>query len=170
MTDLIIRPAKLPDEMPALAKLCWAYRDLLITRTTHVPDMVERYYSHTEYTALINDLPRIHARPFGNILVAVLNEEIVGCAMYYRHSSGPCEVKRIFVSDAARGRGAGYQLLAMAKQQAALDGHQKMVLDTVHTLSEAIALYERCGFKPTRPFYTPDPAYIETLRFYASPL
>jgi hypothetical protein len=43
-------------------------------------------------------------------------------------------------------------------------------LDTVHTLTEAIALYERSGFSPASPFYEPDPAYVETLRFYDCPL
>ena len=164
MTNLIIRPAVLPDELPALAKLCWDYRDLLITRTTHVPNMVEKYYSRASYTRLINDLPRIHSRPSGDILVAELGDIIVGCAMYYLHSSGHCEVKRIFVSQAARGFGAGFELLDAAKRHAASDGHKTMVLDTVHTLFEAIALYERSGFVPDKPFYDPDPAFIDTLR------
>ena len=46
------------------------------------------------------------------------------------------------------------------------DGHDHMVLDTVHTLTEAIALYQRVGFVPAKPFYEPDPAYIDTLRFF----
>ena len=170
MNKLTIRPAKLPADFDDLAALCWAYRDLLITRTTHVPDMVERYYSKSDYAMLLADLPRIHARPFGDILVAELDGKIVGCAMYYKHSSGPCEVKRIFVSDAARGHGAGFKLLAEAKKRAALDGHKTMVLDTVHTLVEAIALYQRSGFSPAAPFYDPDPDYIKTLRFYSCPL
>ena len=164
---LIIRPIDLPRDMDALAGLCWAYRDLLITRTTHVPDMVERYYSREAYTALIADLPRIHARPLGEILVAELDGAVVGCAMYYRHPTGPCEVKRIFVNAAARGHGAGEKLLRAAMSGAKADGHQVMVLDTVHTLTEAIALYKRVGFKPAQPFYDPDPAYADTLRFFA---
>jgi putative acetyltransferase len=170
MTPMTIRPAQLPADLDALGALCWAYRDLLITRTTHVPDLVERYYSTSDYAALIADLPRIHARPMGDILVAELNGAILGCAMYYRHSSGPCEVKRIFVADSARGHGAGHKLLAQAKERAKADGHTLMVLDTVHTLVEAIALYERSGFTPAAPFYEPDQAYTETLRFYACPL
>ena len=167
---MIVRPANLPDDLNALGALCWAYRDLLITRTTHVPDMVERYYSKFDYATLIADLPRIHARPLGDILVAVIADEIVGCAMYYQHSSGLCEVKRIFVSNAARGHGAGFKLLDAAKERAARDGHKTMVLDTVHTLVEAIVLYERSGFTPAAPFYDPDPAYVETLRFFDCPL
>lgn len=166
MSKLTIRPANLPSDMDALASLCWAYRDLLITRTTHVPGMVDRYYSKTDYAALIADLPRQHARPFGDILVAELDGEIVGCAMYYLHPCGHCEVKRIFVSDTARGHGVGYEILAEAKKRAAADGHKVMVLDTVHTLVEAIALYERSGFTATVPFYDPDQIFAETLRFY----
>lgn len=167
---LSIRAARLPDDMDALSTLCWAYRDLLISRTAHVPDMVERYYSQADYAALIADLPRIHARPRGKILLAELDGAVVGCTMYYPHPSGPCEVKRIYVSDAARGLGAGGQLLRAAMDHARADGHRRMVLDTVHTLTEAIALYERNGFLPCDPFYDPDPAYTETLRFFDHPL
>ncbi|MEP3786479.1 MAG: GNAT family N-acetyltransferase [Ascidiaceihabitans sp.] len=163
---LRIRSAHLPEDAAALATLAWAYRDLLIGRTGHVPDMVERYYSKTSYAALIADLPRIHARPFGDILVADLDGDVVGCAMYYPHPSGPCEVKRIYVSDAARGLGAGGQLLQAAMRAAKTDGHTRMVLDTVHTLTEAIALYEKNGFQPCDPFYDPDPAFANTLRFF----
>jgi GNAT superfamily N-acetyltransferase len=163
---LTIRPINLKTEGPALAKLCWAYRDLLITRTTHVPDMVERYYSQSDYTALIAKLPEIHARPMGDILVADLNDKPVGCAMYYQHPTGSCEIKRIFVDQTARGHGGGEQLIRAAMKRAKADGHRHMVLDTVHTLTEAISLYQRVGFTPSQPFYDPDPAYTDTLRFF----
>ena len=165
-----IARARFPHHAADVARLCWAYRDLLLTRTTHVPDMVERYYAVDDYARLIADLPRIHARPDGDVLLAVLDGTPVGCAMYYRHPSGPCEVKRIYVDAAARGHGMGKRLLQIAMERAAADGHTRMVLDTVHTLTEAIALYKKCGFRPAQPFYDPDPAYADTLRFFDHPL
>lgn len=166
MPTLTIRPIDLKTESPALADLCWAYRDLLITRTAHVPNMLEHYYSESSYTALIDSLPSIHARPLGDILVADLDGAVVGCAMYYQHPTGPCEIKRIFVSAGARGHGAGEKLIREAMQRAKADGHNRMVLDTVHTLTEAISLYERVGFRPSAPFYPPEPEMVETLRFF----
>lgn len=103
MTTLTVRPIDLNHEAPALAKLCWDYRDLLMTRTVHVPDIMERYYSQSDYAALIEQLPAIHARPKGDILVADLDGTPVGCAMYYLHGTGSCEIKRIFVDQSARG-------------------------------------------------------------------
>jgi len=166
MTTLTVRPIDLNHEAPALAKLCWDYRDLLMTRTVHVPDIMERYYSQSDYAALIEQLPDIHARPKGDILVADLDGTPVGCAMYYLHGTGSCEIKRIFVDQSARGYGAGEKLVRTAMTRAKSDGHDHMVLDTVHTLTEAIALYQRVGFVPAKPFYEPDPAYIDTLRFF----
>lgn len=165
-----VRPARFPRDSETVARLCWAYRDMLITRTAHVPDMVERYYAKDAYAALIAELPQIHARPAGDVLLAILDGAPMGCAMYYRHPSGPCEVKRIYVDPAARGHGLGERLLRVAMERAAADGHKRMVLDTVHTLTEAIALYEKCGFAPCAPFYDPDPAYADTLRFFDHPL
>ncbi len=157
-------------ELVDVARLCWDYRAFLMTRTDHVPGILEKYYAEEEYTHLIADLPRIHARPKGDILVVDLDGAVVGCAMYYELSPGTCEIKRIYLDDCARGTGAAAALIKDAMRRAAKDGHTRMVLDTIHTLHEAIRLYERLGFQPCAPFYDPDPAYIETLRFMDHPL
>ena len=152
-------------ELADVARLCWDYRAFLATRVDHVPDILEKYYAEDSYAALLADLPRIHARPKGDILVVDLNGQIAGCAMYYEHSPKTCEIKRIFLDETARGTGAAVALIKDAMKRAAQDGHTRMVLDTIHTLHEAIGLYERLGFTPCAPFYDPDPAYIHTLRF-----
>jgi GNAT superfamily N-acetyltransferase len=168
---LTIRPIRFPEDAEALARLCWGYRDLLAARCAATPAIVDAYYSEDSYAALIDDLPRIHARPAGDILLAELDGLAVGCAMYYPLDlPTTCEIKRVFVEDSARGHGAGKALMRDAMQRARADGYDRMVLDTMYLLTEAIALYEALGFAPCPPFYTPEPAFAPILRFYDHPL
>ncbi|WP_415920426.1 GNAT family N-acetyltransferase [Tateyamaria sp. SN6-1] len=166
MTDLTLRSAAGSD-MDAVARLCWAYRALLSERAAGIPGIVERYYARASYAEMIADLPRLHARPRGDIIVAEAGGQVVGCAMYYPLGpAGVTEIKRVFVDPAARGLGAGRALMTEGMQRAAADGYRRMVLDTIAPLTEAIALYERVGFAPCAPFYDPDPAFAPHLRFF----
>jgi GNAT superfamily N-acetyltransferase len=159
------------DDAKDLARLCWAYRDMLLARSRDLPPIVETYYGSDSYAALIDDLPRIHARPHGDILIGELDQRIIGCAMYYPlDNPGTTEIKRIYVEPEARGTGAGRALMQDAMRRAAGDGYTRMVLDTLAPLTEAIALYERLGFAPCPPFYQPDPEFAPHLRFFDHPL
>ena len=132
---------------------------------------MDTYYSADIYPALIADLPRIHARPRGDILLATLGTQVVGCAMYYPLSEpGVTEIKRVYVDDAARGAGAGRALMRAAMKGARSDGYTRVVLDTIAPLTEAIALYDALGFAPCAPFYEVDPAFAPHLRFFDHPL
>ncbi|WP_299297704.1 GNAT family N-acetyltransferase [uncultured Tateyamaria sp.] len=167
---LTVRSAT-PSDLTELARLCWAYRDILVARSTAFPTIVETYYAKETYAALIADLPRIHARPAGDILLAELDGHVVGCAMYYPlDMPGVTEIKRIYVNEAARGTGAGRALIETAMKRARNDGYTRMVLDTIAPLTEAIALYERVGFSACAPFYEPDPQFAAYLRFFDHPL
>ncbi|WP_299282026.1 GNAT family N-acetyltransferase [uncultured Tateyamaria sp.] len=165
-----IRSATFADA-PTIARLCWAYRDLLAERARDIPGIVDTYYGADSYAALIDDLPRIHARPKGDILLAEADGTVVGCAMYYPLAAhGVTEIKRVFVDPAARGTGAGRALLQAALEGARGDGYTRAVLDTIAPLTEAIALYDRMGFAPCAPFYEPDPDFAPHLRFFDHPL
>lgn len=165
-----IRSAHTSD-MDDVARLCWAYRDLLIERAADLPQMVEAYYARDSYAALIADLPHIHARPKGDILVAVHDDQIVGCAMYYPLAEpGTTEIKRVYVDPSARGTGAGRALIRDCMARAKTDGYTRVVLDTMNGLTEAIALYERLGFQPCAPYYAADPDFLPYLRFFDRPL
>lgn len=160
-------PAK---DMGDIERLCWAYRDFLVERTTHVPEIVDHYYEREAYADLIADLPRRHARPTGAICVAEHKGQIIGCAMYHLINPETCEIKRVFVDENGRGLGAAKALFHDTMERAADDGYKRMVLDTMHTLTEAISLYGRLGFEPCPPFYDPDPKYLQYLRFFGQDL
>lgn len=165
MADLQIRSATAAD-MEDVARLCWAYRALLVDRSPHLPTFIGTRYAAETYDAMIDDLPRIHARPKGDIVVATLMDKVIGCAMYYPIDAKTTEIKRVFVSPEARGTEAGRALIADAMARAKADGYSRMVLDSIAPLTEAIGLYERMGFTPCAPFYDPDPDLLHALRFY----
>ncbi|MEL6620470.1 MAG: GNAT family N-acetyltransferase [Pseudomonadota bacterium] len=170
MPDLTIRRATLQD-MDDVARLCWAYRDVLVARSTDLPaHMIDTYYAREDYGRLLSDLPRIHARPKGDIIVAETGGQTVGCAMYYPINATTTEIKRVFVDAAARGLGAGRALMRDGMARARADGYSRMVLDTMVNLTEAIALYEALGFAPCAPYYQADPELLPYLRFYDIPL
>ena len=83
MAELTIRTATSADDAD-VGRLCWAYRDLLLEQSRSFPHVLASYLDQPAYRALIADLPRIHARPKGDILLACLGDEVVGCAMNYQ--------------------------------------------------------------------------------------
>lgn len=62
------------------------------------------------------------------------------------------EIKRMFVTARARGRGHGRRLLAELEAIAAQAGHRRIRLLTTEPLVEARALYEATGYAETSRF------------------
>jgi putative acetyltransferase len=85
----------------------------------------------------------------------------VGCAALVRRD-GYGEIKRMFVDEAARGRGAGRKLLEHIGMFAAMSGLRELKLETGIHQPEAIGLYERTGFVRCGPFgeYQLDPLSV----------
>lgn len=69
---------------------------------------------------------------------------------------GSAEIKRMWVDDAWRGAGLGSRMLRELEALAVRLGHDRVVLDTNRTLVEAIAMYERAGYRPV-PRYNDNP-------------
>jgi DNA-binding MarR family transcriptional regulator/GNAT superfamily N-acetyltransferase len=80
-------------------------------------------------------------------LVARLEGRDVGCAALYDAGDQTAEIKRMWVAKDARGRGIARQLLQRLEKEAIGGGKSRLVLDTNRTLIEAMALYERSGFR-----------------------
>ncbi|MBL7502233.1 MarR family transcriptional regulator [Frankia sp. CNm7] len=88
------------------------------------------------------------APPRGVFLVAVSDGEPVAGGGVRTIDDGVGEVKRMWVHEAWRGAGLGSRLLRLLEDAARALGHHTARLDTNETLTEAIALYERFGYRP----------------------
>lgn len=101
-------------------------------------------------------LPGGYAPPGGRLILARVEGETAGCVALHAWDREAGEVKRLYVRPAFRGRGIG-RALATAIVAAGRDaGYARLVLDTIDTMTEAVALYASLGFVPTAP-YRPNP-------------
>lgn len=81
---------------------------------------------------------------------AVLVDEtgrLVGTCGLLPLGDGAIELRKMYLSPAWRGRGQGRRLLEWAIQRSGAAGFRRLRLETAAVLKDAIALYERNGFR-----------------------
>ncbi len=82
----------------------------------------------------------------GVFLIASSSGKPVGCGAVRRIEGRTGEIKRMYVSPDARGRGIGRAVLAALEAEARTLGIARLVLETGLRQGEALALYEGAGF------------------------
>jgi DNA-binding MarR family transcriptional regulator/GNAT superfamily N-acetyltransferase len=85
--------------------------------------------------------------PRGAFVVAVSDGVPVACGGVQPLEDGAAEIKRMWVDDAWRGAGLGSRLLRHLEGAARDLGHDVVRLDTNGALTEAVAMYERAGYR-----------------------
>jgi putative acetyltransferase len=86
------------------------------------------------------------------LLIARLDDELVGSVAVKRLPDGAAELKRLYVRPAARGTGLGRTLAAAAVERARELGYATMRLDTLPRMEAARAIYASLGFVPGKPY------------------
>ncbi len=81
-------------------------------------------------------------------LVATVNGEIVGGSGVagFNGSTEICELRKLFLLPKARGLGLGKSLTEKCLAFARAQGYKKCYLDTLKSMTAAVALYEKLGF------------------------
>jgi len=103
------------------------------------------------------ELPGDYAPPEGRLLFAEYNSRPAGCVALHPLEPGICEMKRLYLRPAYRGKGLGRKLAEAVIGEARAIGYKTMRLDTVEPIMrDAVAMYRRLGFREIAP-YRPNP-------------
>ncbi|MFY9561101.1 MAG: GNAT family N-acetyltransferase [Terriglobales bacterium] len=105
----------------------------------------------------VKNLPGAYAPPTGRLLLARDAGHAAGCVALRCLEDRICEMKRLYVRPADRGKSLGRLLVDRVIAEARQIGYQRMRLDTIESsMQDAIALYRRRGFQEI-PAYRENP-------------
>ena len=95
---------------------------------------------------------------YAAVFVARWSGDAAGCVALRTIDRAICEMKRLYVRPSCRGHGIGPALAGRVIDEARRRGHTVMRLDTLPSMTAAMALYERLGFTDIEPYrFSPIP-------------
>ena len=101
----------------------------------------------------LKNLPGKYDPPDGALLLAMADQQALGCVALRRFSSTAAEMKRLYVQPLHRHLGLGQVLARRIVERARELGYRRMVLDTLDTMHGAQALYRSLGFVDIDAYY-----------------
>ncbi len=110
------------------------------------------------FEAELAGLPGKYAAPGGTMLIAWDDNIPVGCVALrpIDGSADAGEMKRLYVRPGQRGAALGRRLAEALCEKARRAGYRRICLDTLPSMTSAIALYATMGFMPIAPYiYNP---------------
>lgn len=129
---------------------------LTLQRVTGDADVATVKLLFVEYVRMV-DAPEcfagfdreLAALPHGYdaLFLATEGDEAAGCAAMRRLDGVTAEMKRLFVRPAYRGRRLGRLLTEEVIQTARADGCERLLLDTLPQMGNALELYLSLGFR-----------------------
>ncbi|MDN5503483.1 MAG: GNAT family N-acetyltransferase [Comamonas sp.] len=137
---LIIRQALFPTEREDVISI---FREYVSSPTVNL--------GFQEYEAEFAGLPGKYEAPQGRLLLAREGDTVLGCAALRSVDESTCEMKRVYVRPAARGRNLGRLLVEAILIEAKLAGYSRICLDVLPEFTAAQTLYESMGFEHAEP-------------------
>ncbi len=119
--------------------------------------------SYQDYAGEFQTMEKMYSPPEGLLLLAKEVDGMAGCIAFRKKGEGRCEMKRLYVRPAFRGRQVGKKLAKICIEEASQAGYKQMVLDTLPTMKGAVSIYKDLGFKVIPPYYNnpvPDVIYL----------
>jgi ribosomal protein S18 acetylase RimI-like enzyme len=116
--------------------------------------LVTSYFDDGEWQAELDTLPGAYAAAEGGaLLLAGDHGSTLGCVALRQLGAESCEMKRMYVDGAGRGRGTGRALGDAVVRRARDLDYDVMYLDTSVEQHEAIGLYRSLGFEECEPYH-----------------
>lgn len=101
-------------------------------------------------------LPGKYAAPDGCLVIARVEGNVAACIALRRFDALTGEIKRLYVRPTYRGRGLAKQLTVRMLEEATRIGYERVVLDTLRSMTPAVSLYRSMGFQEIEAYY-PNP-------------
>jgi putative acetyltransferase len=115
-------------------------------------EWIARYFKVEEQDLIqLNDPVGNILRPGGQIVMAIVDGERIGCCALVFVKTGVFEVAKMAVSECYRGQGIGRRLLEYTIAQARKLGAHTLELASNTKLANAVHLYESLGFRHLPP-------------------
>src|SRR5579862_4745890 len=100
-------------------------------------------------------LPGDYAPPRGRLLLAEYDGQLAGCVALHEFENEICEMKRLYLRPAFRGKGIGRSLAETIIREARGAEYKRMRLDTVEPfMKNAVEMYRKLRFKEIAPYRT----------------
>ena len=126
-----------------------------------------KYLAQQNYEEELAHMEQKYGRPERRQYLLYCEGEIAGTIALRRIDGERCEMKRLYVRPAFRGRGFAEFLVRHLLRDAAEAGYRQMLLDTFPFLTGSIGLYQKLGFREV-PSYNGTP--MENLVYLARDL
>lgn len=128
-----------PDIIKALFS---EYTDML----TAGDPSIQKYLAVQHYEDELNRPETKYGMPDGRLYLAYCDDNPAGCIGLRRIDDQSCEVKRLYVRPAFRGKKIGSLLMEKIKADAKEIGYSCILLDTLPFLHNAVHMYRNFGF------------------------
>ena len=122
--------------------------DLVRVLFREYADWLQFDYCFQAFEQELADLPGACVPPKGGLWLADVGGEAAGIAAVQPLTDAACELKRVWLREAFRGRGLGKHLVLRSIEEARSAGYRTVQLETLTRLTEARALYAQLGFQP----------------------
>lgn len=139
-----IRPVSTPEDLTSTIAL---FREYVASLDIDL--------SFQDFDSEVANMPGKYSHPTGALLLARTGAGMpIGC-VGLRSLGDPetCEMKRLYVSPLGQGTGLGKALTLQVLDQARKMGYRRVRLDTLRSMTGAMALYEKLGFAEVEPYY-----------------
>lgn len=130
------------DRLEEVGPLFREYTEMLIAGDP----AFREYLELQRYNQELDHLEAKYGPPEGRLYLADCDGELAGCVGLRRLDRENCEMKRLYVRPAFRGKRIGRLLVEKILSDAREIGYAHMLLDTLPFLESAIRMYRSYGF------------------------
>ena len=138
-----------------------------VAMSRYFAELDARFPTGFRASTSLDDAAAYFNPPNGAFVVAARDDAVLGCAAVQFLDDDRGEIKRMWVAPDARARGVATRLLSYLEELVRASGRETVLLDTNGTLTEAVALYTKNGYRPTERYNDnpyADHWFVKTLR------